>query len=291
MDFKLKDKTAIVTGGGSGLGYEISKKLLSHGANVIIVGRNKGALKYANKQLSEFCINNAFIDYFVCDISDEASVIKLISKITKKYKIFSILINNAGIQGSKGKFEENNWKEWKQTIEINLFGSALMIRESLKVFTKNNYGKIIQLSGGGATKPSPNLSAYASSKAGIVRFIETISVELKDKNIYANCVAPGAVNTNMVDEIISSGPKKVGKELYEKSLAQKQNGGSSPEHCANLVAFLASPKSDGISGKLISALWDNYLDLLNHKNELAETDVYTLRRIVARDRDYDWGDK
>ena len=75
MDFKLKDKTAIVTGGGSGLGYEISNKLLSHGANVIIVGRNKGALKYANKQLSEFCINNAFIDYFVCDISDEASVI------------------------------------------------------------------------------------------------------------------------------------------------------------------------------------------------------------------------
>ncbi len=291
MNLHLENKTALVTGGGSGLGYEISKKLLINGANVIIIGRNKSVLKKTALDLRNLSNTDSFCDFFECDISEEKNVKELIANIEEKYNQFSILVNNAGIQGAKGSFEDNNWQEWKKTVEINLFGSVLMARECLPHFKRNNYGKIIQLSGGGATKPSPNLSAYASSKAGVVRFIETISEELKDKNIFANSVAPGAVNTNMVEEIIKAGPKIVGKELYEISLEQKQNGGLSGEHCANLVCFLASSLSDGITGKLISAIWDDYYEFPKHLKELSETDIYSLRRIIAKERGFDWGDK
>ena len=94
-----------------------------------------------------------------------------------------------------------------------------------------------------------------------------------------------------IDEILSAGPDIIGENLYLKSLQQKTSGGSSPEHCANLAVFLASSISDGITGKLISALWDNYHDWPKHTKTLAESDIYTLRRIIGNDRGFDWGDK
>ena len=90
-------------------------------------------------------------------------------------------------------------------------------------FKQNRHGKIIILSGGGATKPMPYLSAYAASKAGVVRFAETLAEEVKDFNIDVNTVAPGALNTRLLDEVLAAGPEKVGKAFYEQSLKQQTN--------------------------------------------------------------------
>ena len=201
------------------------------------------------------------------------------------------MINNAGVYGPKGKIETIEWNEWIKAIEINLYGSILMTIAILPHFKKQQYGKIIQLSGGGATNPLPYISSYAVSKTAIVRYAETLAEEVREKNIDVNCIAPGALNTKMLDEILKAGPELVGKTFFERSLKQKKYGGTSLQKGADLALFLASNASDGITGKIISAVWDNWKDWPQHLDELTKSDIYTLRRIVGKDRGLKWGDK
>ena len=151
--------------------------------------------------------------------------------------------------------------------------------------------KIIQLSGGGATSPLPYISAYAASKAGIVRFMETLAEEVRADGIDINSIAPGALNTRLLDEVLSAGPEKVGRPFYDRALKQKADGGAPLERGAALAVFLASSGSDGITGKLISAVWDPWEEFPMHMEDLQKTDIYTLRRIVPKDRGFSWGDQ
>ena len=144
----------------------------------------------------------------------------MIRQSIKKFKKIDILINNGGVYGPKGFIEKINWNAWVKTIEINLFGSVLLCKEVIPYFKKRNQGKIIQLSGGGAAAPLPMISGYAASKAGIVRFIETLSEEVKDYNIQVNSVAPGAINTEMLNEILKAGPKNR-KKATRKPITKK----------------------------------------------------------------------
>ena len=209
----------------------------------------------------------------------------------QEFGICHILVNNAGIYGPKGRIEDIDSSEWVRAMEINVFGSMFMSRALIPVFRAQKYGKIIQISGGGATNPLPNLSAYAASKAAIIRYAETIAEELKGSGIDVNAIAPGALNTRLLDEILDAGPKKVGNTFYQKALKQKETGGSSLSMAAELAVFLASGASNGITGKLISAIWDRWEEWPNHLEELSRSDAYTLRRLIGRDRGFDWGDK
>jgi NAD(P)-dependent dehydrogenase (short-subunit alcohol dehydrogenase family) len=287
----LANKVAIITGASEGLGFEIAKKFILEGANITICSRNKKNLKLAEESLTKILYSNQRILVVPADVSKQSDVKKIINMTIKKFGKCNILVNNAGIYGPKGKIENINWEDWKKTIEINLFGSILMCKNLIKYFKKKNYGKIIQLSGGGATNPLPNLSAYATSKAAIVRFMETLALEVRDFNIDVNSIAPGALNTKMLDEVIKSGPNKVGSDFYKRALKQKKTGGTSLNYGADLAVFLASSDSDGISGRLISAVWDNWKEWPKHINKLSNSDVYTLRRIIGRDRGFSWGDK
>ena len=133
-------------------------------------------------------------------------------------------MNNAGINGPIGSTDEVDWDEWERTIRVNLFGSVLCCRAILPHFRANGYGKIIQLSGGGATSPRPRLSAYAASKAAVVRFAETLAEELRDTGIDVNAIAPGALNTRLLDEVLEAGPERVGDAFYERALEQRSGG-------------------------------------------------------------------
>ena len=136
----------------------------------------------------------------------------------------------------------------------------------------------------------PRLSAYAVSKAAIVRYAETLAEEVRGSGIDVNAIAPGALNTRMLEEILAAGPDKVGKDFYERSLRQKEIGGAGLNKGADLALFLASSESDGITAKLISAVWDNWQEWPKHLAELSASDAYTLRRISGRDRSMEWGD-
>ena len=291
MNKKLQDKIAIVTGANQGLGFEIAKSFLIAGASVVICARNADLLEKARLNLAAYATENQKILSIPSDVSSINDVKEIVNKTLIELKGCHILVNNAGIYGPKGSIETNDWSEWVKTIEINLFGSILMARELIPIFKKQRYGKIIQLSGGGATNPMPNISAYAISKAAVIRFIETIAEELKGFNIDVNAIAPGALNTRMLDEIMEAGPDKVGINFFEKSKKQKDNGGAGLIKASELAVFLANNDSDGITGKLISAVWDKWEEFPSHKDELNSSDIFTLRRIVGRDRNIGWSDK
>jgi len=287
---ELKNKVIIITGANQGLGFEIAKSFAQLGSNLIICARNKYLLEKSLEKLRTYINNGQKIFAFKADISSQRDAFSLVKKTLKKFNKIDILINNAGVLGPKGKAEEISWKKWIRATEINLFGSVLMCRAILPYFKKVNKGKIIQLSGAGALNPMPMFSAYAASKAAIVRFADTLAEEVKKYNIQVNSVAAGAINTRMLKEILKAGPKKVGSNFYKKIILQKKTGGLPFEVVTELIIFLASSKSKNITGKIISPKWDNWKNWSKNLNKITTTDVYTLRRIRGVDRGYKSGD-
>jgi 3-oxoacyl-[acyl-carrier protein] reductase len=190
-----------------------------------------------------------------------------------------------------GATESVDWQRWIEAVEVNVFGSVLMARAVVPGMKLQRSGKIIQLSGGGATSPMPRITAYAVSKAAVVRFAESLAEELRDFHIDVNAIAPGALNTRMLDEVLAAGPGRVGQAFFDRSLRQRQSGGEGLRRGAELAAFLASSASDAITGKLISAVWDDWERWPEHVAELRSSDAYTLRRVAGRDRGLAWGDK
>jgi len=279
----LSGRAAMVTGASQGLGKEIVAAYLAAGASVVACARDAAMLEALAREHQ-----GRSLIVHPCDVSKPDQVASLVETAIAAFPHLDILVNSAGIYGPKGLIEDTDWAAWVQAIEIDLFGAVLLCRAVVPHFKRRNYGKIVQLSGGGATAPMPRLSAYATAKAAVVRFCESLALEVADHNIDVNTVAPGALNTRMLDEILKAGPDVVGRDFYERSLKQKQSGGAGLEKGAALAVFLASHASDGITGRLLSAVWDPWAALPEHRAELAQSDIYTLRRITARERGKDW---
>jgi len=291
MQKTLAGKQAIITGANQGLGLEIARKFVSAGADMMLCARNEDRLDDACAELKLMAASNQKIVAQAADVSVESDAYEVVQKTLALLGGCHILVNNAGVYGPMGEIETLDWQDWKRTIEINVYGSVLMSRALLPHFKAQRYGKLIQISGGGATNPLPRISAYAASKAAIVRYAETLALEVNDKGIDVNCIAPGALNTRMLDEVLQVGPDKVGQAFYERAVKQKEDGGTSLTKGAELALFLASGASDGITGKLISAVWDNWEEWPQYLDQLAQSDVYTLRRITGKDRGFKWGDR
>lgn len=291
MEKVLSGKVAIITGANQGLGLEIAHKYLAAGADLMLCARNATMLEQARTDLVAIASPGQKVVAQTADVSVESDVQNVVAQTLDQLNGCHILVNNAGVYGPKGEIESVDWSEWVAAMQINVFGSVLMSRTVLPHFKKQRYGKVIQLSGGGATSPMPRISAYAVTKAAIVRYAETLAEEVRGTGIDVNAIAPGALNTRMLDEILAAGPGKVGKAFYERSLQQKETGGAGLNKGAELALFLASPASDGITAKLISAVWDKWERWPEHLQELSDSDAYTLRRIAGRDRGFAWGDK
>jgi NAD(P)-dependent dehydrogenase (short-subunit alcohol dehydrogenase family) len=290
--YNLEGRTAIITGASQGLGLEIASAFLDAGASVCICARDAKMLEQAATTLRARAKAGQSVVVETGDVSNEADAARIVSSAAKAFgDRIDILVNNAGVYGPKGPTEELAWTDWMRTIEINLYGSVLMAKAALPYMKRARYGKIIQLSGGGATQPMARFTAYAASKAAVVRFADSLAEEVKSDGIDINSIAAGALNTRFLDEVLEAGPEKVGAAFYKRSLEQKEKGGAPFEKPVALCLFLASRASDGITGKLISALWDNWEEFPNHKEELTTSDVYTVRRIVGKDRGQTWGDK
>jgi NAD(P)-dependent dehydrogenase (short-subunit alcohol dehydrogenase family) len=288
-DGVLSGKAALITGANQGLGLEIARHYLDAGASVFICARNAELLAAAHEELVERAGDTDRVAAMTTDVADAAQVDALVATATERFQELSILVNNAGIYGPKGAIEDVDWEQWTTALAVNLYGSILPVRALIPQLRRLGGGKIVQLSGGGATSPLPGLSSYAASKAAVVRFAETLALELAADKIDVNSIAPGALNTRLLDEVIEAGPEAVGEDFYRRSLEQQASGGTPLELGAELAVWLASTASDGITGRLLSAKWDPWRDLPEHRADL-ESDVYTLRRIVPADRGMDWGD-
>jgi len=271
---KLENKTIIVTGAGRGIGRAIALQLAAEGAELILISRTEVELNETLRLVSSYSSSSSC---FPLDISDYNAVSAVFENILKKYGKIDCLVNNAGVQPPIGSFSTINLNEWKRNVEINLFGTVTCAYAVVNDMIRRKKGKIVNLSGGGATAPRPNFSAYAIAKVGVVRFAETLAAELAEYHIDVNAVAPGAVSTKMLEDILSA-HDKAGKE-YQDALERKESGGMDPRMAAELVCFLCSDESNGITGKLISAPWDpwqtkEFQDVLKSHKDFA-----TLRRI------------
>ena len=287
----LAGRAAIITGASQGLGLAIARAFVQAGADVILCARDAETLVTARDDVAMLAVGAQRVIAVQADISQTMDVNRVVATAQEAFEHVHILVNNAGIYGPKGLLEQTNWDDWVRAIEVNLLGSVLMCRAVLPHFKAQRYGKIVQLSGGGATNPLPRLSAYAASKAAVVRLAETLAAEVQPWHIDVNAIAPGALNTRMLTEVLEAGPDQVGLEFYERALKQKTHGGAGLESGARLAVFLASAASDGLTGKLLSAVWDPWENIPDHRADLQASDVYTLRRIVPKDRGFGWGER
>jgi len=284
----LQGRGILITGGSQGFGKAVAEACIDAGADVLVCARGVAELDRTCGELRARAREWQHVASQAADVSDPDSVSLLIAAARERLPRFTGLVNNAGVYGPKGCIEDVAWREWVRAIEINLYGPILLCRAAIPLFRRQGYGKIVNLSGGGATAPLPRLSAYAASKAAVVRSTETIALELADTGIDINALAPGALNTRMLDEVLAAGPDHVGKAFHERALQQRATGGAPLETGAALCVYLLSAASDGITGRLLSALWDPWPSLSSKAAELSKSDIYTLRRIVPRDRGLNW---
>jgi len=286
---RLSGKRALITGASQGFGLAVARSFVEEGASLMLCARGPEALRRAQEELSRSAGVGSRVHAMQADVAKPEDVRQLVRTTIERLGGIDILVCNAGVYGPKGPFQDVDWDEWVSAIQVNLMGVALVCRETLPHFLTNRSGRILVLSGGGATKPMPNLSAYSASKAAVVRLAETLAEEVRGSGVTVNAIAPGALNTRLLDEVLAAGPEKVGEGFYRQAVVQKAEGGSSPLIGAELCVFLASSAGDEITGKLISAVWDPWRTLSEHIEDLSGSDIYTLRRIVPQDRGKGWG--
>lgn len=271
---RLAGVNVLLTGASQGIGKRLAFMMSAAGAELGLMARNEEALR---KVAQEITVQKGQAIPIPVDLSRPESIEQAVEQAQKKLGCIDILINGAGIQGPIGSFHENDPDTWEFTFRVNLFGPMRLIRAVLPEMIARRRGKIINFSGGGATAPRPNFSAYAASKAALVRLTETLAAELKPFNIQVNAVAPGAVNTQMLAEVIAAG-ERAGAE-YEQALERAKSGGTPAEKVCELIVFLASSDSGALTGKLISAPHDPWREWADSADGLNSTPLYTLRRI------------
>jgi 3-oxoacyl-[acyl-carrier protein] reductase len=218
------------------------------------------------------------VDCYKLDVTDWEQVQVTIREVENAFSGIDVLVNCTGTVGPIGAFETLDIRAWVKTIETNLMGSVHLARAVLPSMKERGRGKIILFSGGGAAYARPYFTPYSSSKAAVVRFAESLAQELESANIQVNAVAPGPVNSRMWSEMRAASASG-GPTLLKELKHMEETGGVSPDRAARLAALLASDRSNGLSGRLLSAVWDDWEHLEGHIDKISTSDVWTLRRV------------
>jgi NAD(P)-dependent dehydrogenase (short-subunit alcohol dehydrogenase family) len=274
----LKGQVALITGGSRGIGACVASAFARHGARLAVVARSAREVKLAAAACRALGTEALGI---TADVSSPEHVRRAVRAAEKQFGGVDILVNAAGVYGPIGPLAENDLAAWADAVSVNLLGTVYALHAVLPGMIARGHGVVINFSGGGAVTPFPRFSAYSASKAAVVRLTETVAEEVRDSGIRINAIAPGAVNTRLLDEVLTAG-ERAGREFYRKAVEQKNNGGTPPERAAELAVFLASPEAAGITGRVLSAVWDDWHALAGQGQALEGSALYTMRRIDGR---------
>lgn len=275
---KLTGQVAFITGAGRGIGEAIAKAFSQAGARVALLARTASEI---GRVASEVNSEGGSALALTGDVSVLSHVEAAVAAALERFGQIDVLVNCAGILGPIGPLVDNSPQAWVETIQVNLIGTMLCLRAVLPHMISRRKGAVVNLSGGGSVTPFPRFSAYSASKAAVVRLTETIAGEVKEYGVRVNAISPGAVNTRMLDQTLAAG-EAAGSDYHARVVQIKAEGGTSPQQAADLAVFLASPEAAGITGRLISAVWDDWKSLPGRIAELSNSSMFTLRRIDGR---------
>jgi NAD(P)-dependent dehydrogenase (short-subunit alcohol dehydrogenase family) len=269
-----EDLRIAITGASSGIGEALARALGGAGYRLFICARRE-------EKLAEIARQVPTVHAIACDVTDEAQVTAFVSAIAAQAGGLDVLINCAGAFGEIGPLASTDSLLWWETMRLNLFGSYLMIKHCLPLLEQGRKARIINLAGGGAFSPFPNYSAYACSKAALVRLTECLAVELQPRNIRVNAIAPGIVATDIHRATLAAGEERAGRLQYRRTLSIMNDGGPSAEELIECVRAMLSPSFNLLTGKTISSNFDPWQtdSFLAHIDDIASSDLYTLRRL------------
>lgn len=288
-DAPLRGLRAIVTGASRGYGEQIARRFVQAGASVLVTARSADRLDRLVADVAPARAEGQDVFAVPADAGREADIDRVVAAALERWGRIDVLVNCAGVVGPRGPLDETDWAEWKAAVELNLLGPVYFCRSVIPIMKRQGRGKIINISGGGATKAIQNLSSYGATKAGLVRLTETLALELAPHHIDVNAVAPGLLATQLAEQVMEVGAAILGNKYFEDVARQKRGEVDAFAKATGLCVFLASSESDGITGRLISAPWDPWPTLARRRAELAGSDIYTLRRITPEDRGKQWG--
>jgi NAD(P)-dependent dehydrogenase (short-subunit alcohol dehydrogenase family) len=226
-EMKLKDKVALITGGGRGIGKAIAMAYAREGAKLALCARSGSELE---QTVNEIQALKADCKGWNCDVSLEEPVRDFVANVMKVFGRIDVLVNNAGVMTRPVPIAELEVKKWDYTIAVNLRGPFLVTRAVLPIMMKQKSGSIINVSSSIGRSAYANFIAYATSKWGLEGFTQTLAAEVRSHNIRANTVEPGYVATKLTGY-----------------------GGSKPESVTDVFVYLASEEAIGVTGKMLSS--------------------------------------
>jgi len=226
----MKNRYCLITGATRGFGEVLAREFWEAGASLALIARSRDGLERLVANLGKRSRQEVIT--VAADLANPEATGEIVGRVRGKFPRLDVLINNAAIQGPIGSFWENDWEEWVKTIQVDLLSPIALCRAVSPWMIEQGGGSIINLSGGGATGPRANFSAYATAKTGLVRFSETLAEELRPYNVRVNCIAPGAMNTAMLNEVVDRGADAAGQKEYAQAVKVKQSGGASMQRAA-----------------------------------------------------------
>ena len=233
-------KVAIVTGGGSGLGFAIAQKFTENGITTIIAGRDIEKLNKAKEQLGELCFAMA------CDVSDLKSVPAFVQNVLTQFGQIDILVNNAGINMKK-EFTEVTDEDFQNILTTNVTAVFALSREVVKHMLTKNSGCIINISSMAAQYGLPKVIAYSASKTAIDGMTRAMAVELSPKGIRVNAIAPGFIYSAMTEKALNSDPERKAKVFGRTPMGHM----GQPEDIGNAALYLASDAAKYVTGVVL----------------------------------------
>lgn len=268
----IKGKSVLITGASRGIGKRLAMGFAAVGANVGLLARSQSEIDLALLEIEQA---GGVAMRLRADVREPDELAHAVERMRAKFGGLDILIVAAGVQGPIGPFLTSKAKAWNETVETNLIGAANSCRVALPPMIEKRSGKIILIAGGGSAYSRPNFTAYAASKSALVRFGETLADEVRDHNVQVNTIAPGAAYSAMTDEILQAGEARAGRKEIEDAEKVRVTGGVAAEKQIALALFLASEKSNHISGKLIHVNddWKRF------EQDNMKAELYTLRRV------------
>jgi NAD(P)-dependent dehydrogenase (short-subunit alcohol dehydrogenase family) len=271
----LENEIALITGAGRGIGREIALAFAREGAHLVLVSRTESELADAAAACSAVGVKARAL---VADVATYADLEHAVAAALAEHGRVDIAVGAAGALGPIGPLWTADPSVWERTIRVNLLGAFHLCRAVLPHMLRQRRGKILLLAGGGGGTPLPRFSAYASSKAAIVRLTETLADEVRDAGVHVNALAPGFVDTRLLREIVAAGSRG-GRQAEGARAALEGDGLTPPGEVAALACFLVSSASGGLTGKLVSAPHDRWREWGGQAEELNSSPLYTLRRL------------